>query len=994
MSKKAFFSPTNPKVDFVQMEKRLLDLWQKTGLVKKYLNKNNDSKENFSFLDGPITANNPMGVHHAWGRTYKDLWQRFYNMRGYRQRFQNGFDCQGLWVEVEVEKELGLRSKKDIENLVEGDRKVSIAKFVELCKQRVFKYAKIQTEQSKRLGYFMDWDNSYFTLSDQNNFMIWHFLKKCHERGLIYKGRDSVPWCPRCGTAISQHEMLTEDYKEVSHESVYIKYPIKGRKNEYLLVWTTTPWTLPGNVAIAVDANEQYALAQGEVKGNKYYILESVAKKLNLKVVKRIKGEKLVGLEYTSPFDNLPRVKKSLEGYVHRVIKTDEKIMPISVQEGTGLVHIAPGAGTEDFQLSKKLDLPVIELIDESAFYIGGLASFSGKNAKKHPELIFNFLKKEKDGFYLFDIVRVTHRYPACWRCKSELVWRVVDEWYIAMDHRPSRSKFKMQNSKFKKESLREQMKIVARKIKWIPEFGLKRELDWLENMHDWLISKKRYWGLALPIWECKKCGNFEVIGSKEELRKRAKKGWEKFEGHTPHRPWIDEVEIDCHSCGSLIARIEDVGNPWLDAGIVPFSTISLDNKAANPNYQKEVPLYKKDVKKWQEWFPADFITESFPGQFRNWFYSLIAMSTVLENREPFKNVLGFATLLDERGKPMHKSWGNAIEFNEGADKIGVDVMRWMYLGQNPSDNLLFGYTAADETRRRFHLKLWNVYNFFVTYANVDMWRPAKSSKRTRASSNILDKWIISRLNQVISQVDSNLKHYNAYIAVSEIEKFVDDLSNWYVRRSRERVGLNAQDSKDKDSFYSTLYLVLVKLCRLLAPFIPFVSEEIYRNLTKEESVHLSAWPQAEAAVDLDLISDMELARKVAESAHALRKKHRIPVRQPLLSLTTFTPRLPKYDISSLVKDELNVKTWKVLKGEFANELDTRITPQLKEEAKARELVRKIQEERKKQGLPLTAQVDVDLEWLPKSKDLALWIKQKALIKNLRLGKKMKVLKS
>lgn len=975
MSKKDFFSPVNPKVDFVQMEKRILRWWYEKAIVDKYLAKNASSGKNFSFLDGPITANNPMGVHHAWGRTYKDLWQRYNNMKGFKQRFQNGFDCQGLWVEVEVEKELGLRNKRDIENLVPGKKRESIAKFVNLCKERVFKYAKVQTEQSKRLGYFMDWDNSYYTLSDQNNFMIWRFLKQCYERDLIYKGRDSVPWCPRCGTAISQHEMLTEDYKEVTHESVYIEYPIKGRKNEYLLVWTTTPWTLPGNVAVAVDVNQKYALTEGEVKGNKYYVLESVAQELNLKVVKKVKGKELVGFEYSSPFDSLPRVKKSLGGYTHKVIETDEKILPISSEEGTGLVHMAPGAGAEDFQLAQKLGLPLIELIDESAFYIDGLGKFSGKNAKKHPELIFDFLRTEKDGLYLFDVVKVTHRYPACWRCKSELVWRVVDEWYISID------------------PVREDMKSVAKKINWIPQFGLKRELDWLKNMHDWLISKKRYWGLALPIWECQKCGNFEVIGSKEELKKRAKKGWSEFEGHTPHRPWIDEVEIECSKCGSRSRRIEDVGNPWLDAGIVPFSTISPDNKAANPNYQDEKPAYEKSIAQWKEWFPADFITESFPGQFKNWFYSLIAMSTVLENKEPFKNVLGFATLLDEKGKPMHKSAGNSIEFNDGADKIGVDVMRWMYLGQNPSENLLFGYSVANETRRRFHLKLWNVYNFFVTYANVDGWRPVKGLTRTPTSDNILDRWLVSRLNQTIHQVNGDLRSFNAFSAVLVVEEFVDDLSNWYVRRSRERVGLSAQGGSDKNSFYSTSYWALVRLCRLLAPFIPFISEEIYRNLTKEESVHLDAWPQ-EGDVDIDLISDMELARRVAESAHALRKEKGIPVRQPLLSLVTVTPRIPKYDISLLVKDELNVKEWKVSKGKFANKLDIRITPELEEEAKVRDLVRRIQEERKAQGFPITAQIDVESEWLPRDKELLKRIKQKALIKNIRLGKHMKVLKS
>jgi len=588
---KYYFDPVDPKPDFSKMEKDLLEKWYKEGVVDKYLNKNKDSDKYFSFLDGPITANNPMGVHHAWGRTYKDLWQRYKNMQGFKERFQNGFDCQGLWVEVEVEKELGFKSKKDIETF-------GVAKFVQKCRDRVKKYSSIQTEQSKRLGYFMDWDNSYYTMSNENNYAIWHFLKKCHEMGLIYKGHDVVPWCPRCQTAISQHEMLTEDYKEVTHDAIFMKYPILGKKNVCLLAWTTTPWTLPGNVAVAVDPQKDYVETE-----EGYVLIKEAAVRLKLNIKKIFKGKELVGLNYESAFDNLPRVKKTLGDYKHRVIATDSLILPVSTEEGTGLVHVACGQGSEDYQLSKKEKLPVIELINDEADYLDGLDEFSGQSAKKHPEIIIEFLRTRNS---LFDTQKYTHRYPACWRCKTELVWKVTDEWYISMDRGTP--------------SLREKMIEVAKKIKWLPSFGLERELDWLKNMHDWMISKKnRYWGLALPMWECSKCKNFEVIGSFDELKKKASSGWNKFEGHTPHKPWIDEVKIKCSKCGEIISRIDDVGNPWLDAGIIPYSTI--------------------DKSEQKSWLPADFITESFPGQFKNWFYSLIAMSTVLENKESFRNV-------------------------------------------------------------------------------------------------------------------------------------------------------------------------------------------------------------------------------------------------------------------------------------------------------------------------------------------------------------------
>ena len=461
------FKPVNSNENFPEMEKKWLSNWYNKGVVDKYLKKNSPLSKRFSYLDGPITANNPMGVHHAWGRTYKDLFPRFFNLLGYRQRFQNGFDCQGLWVEVEVEKELRLKSKKDIENLVPGDPKASVAKFVGLCKERVKKYSKIQTEQSKRLGYFADWDHSYFTMSDENNYMIWLFLKKCFDNGWIYKGHESVPWCPRCETAISQHEMLTEDYKEIVHESVYFELKILNSKfqvpnksqisnnkfqNTYLLVWTTTPWTIPANIAVAINKDYDYSLAE-ETSGELFWVAKdligAVFGKDYKRIVKTVKGKELVGLHYQGPFDDLPAVSEVAKNYpekFHSIIATDDLILPISLTEGTGLVHTAVSAGVEDFKLGKKYGLPMIPVIADNADYLPGLGFLSGKNAKKHPEIILNYLR-EKD--VVFKTHHYKHRYPACWRCKTELVWKVEDEWYIAMDVSPSQvqsSKFKIEN--------------------------------------------------------------------------------------------------------------------------------------------------------------------------------------------------------------------------------------------------------------------------------------------------------------------------------------------------------------------------------------------------------------------------------------------------------------------------------------------------------------------------------------------------------------------
>lgn len=962
------FKEVLPKVNFPNLEKEILKKWQAKNLPEKYLKKNKDAEKRFSFIDGPITANNPMGVHHAWGRTYKDLWQRFFNLKGYSQRFQNGFDEQGLWVEVEVEKELNLHTKKDIENLVSGNVFESIAKFVNLCKERVKKYSAVQTEQSKRLGYFMDWDNSYHTSSEQNNYAIWHYLKTVHDKGWLYKGRDSVPWCPRCGTAISQHEILTEEYKEIVHKAVYFKLPLIARTDEYLLVWTTTPWTIPGNVSVAVNPKSTYQLVT--IGTDKLWIMKdrvsaSIGNKI--KANKVVKGKEMLGWEYETAFDKLPRIASISKENFHKIISAPDLV---TSEEGTGLVHIAPGAGEEDFKLSKDLSLPVIDLIDEEANYLADSGDFSGQNAKKRPEIIIDYLEKERDGKFLFKVENYKHRYPTCWRCKTELVWRVVDEWYISMD-KISNSKLKIKNSKFESKTYRDQMKEVIKEVNWMPKWGYDRELDWLNNLHDWLISKKRYWGLALPIWECSKCGQFEVIGSREELQEKAVEGWADFEGNTPHRPWIDQVKIKCSKCGEIAKRIPDVGNPWLDAGIVPYSTLK----------------YFEDKNYWEKWFPADFITESFPGQFKNWFYSLIAMSTVLEGAAPFKNLLGHGSVRDEKGEEMHKSKGNAIWFDEAADKMGVDVMRWLYLRNNPESNVNFGYHVADEVRRLFHIRLWNVYSFLVNYATVDKWEP---SQEVFEPSNILDRYILARLSETIINIDNSLTSFKPAEAINQAEKFVvDDLSNWYVRRIRDRIGPTVENSNDKISAYQTLWLVLVDLTKILSPMIPFMTEEIYQNLTSGESVHLETWPETKYLIDESLIEQMQQAISISSLIHAARKSANIKVRQPLQEATYGGEKLPE-EIENLIAQEVNVK--KVINDKKLGEkieLDLNISPELKSEGEARDLIRLIQEKRKEAGLSVADKIVVQAPAWPEA--FSDYIKKETIATELKQGSELSI---
>jgi len=951
--------------NFSENEKKVLAFWQQNAVFQKLRTKNQGGQR-WSFLDGPITANNPMGVHHAWGRTYKDLFQRYKAMRGFDERYQNGFDCQGLWVEVEVEKEKGFQTKKDIEAF-------GIGRFVEACKARVRKYAKIQTNQSIRLGQWMDWQNSYYTMSDENNYAIWHFLKKCHEKGYLYKGRDSVPWCPRCSTAISQHEILTEEYKELTHEAVYVRLPIttkdKRFKDAFFLVWTTTPWTLPANVALAVHPDFVYASYKKEKTKERVVLLKKLAEKVldkDFVMEEVVRGKELVGLTYDGPFDNLKRVKQARKENpktFHTVVAAPDLV---TAEEGTGIVHIAPGAGAEDFQLAKEQQLPVISVIDGEAVYLDGLGDFEGKNAKKQPALIFDYLRKHKKKTYLYKTEPYTHRYPTCWRCKEELVWRVVSEWYISM------------------ERLRPRLMEIAKTIQWIPSFGLDRELDWLKNMHDWLISKKRYWGLALPIFECEKCKTFEVVGSQEELKKRAVEGWEQFAGRSPHRPWVDAVKIKCEHCGEAASRVPDVSSPWLDAGIVPFSTMGY--------YQK------RDY--WKHWFPAALVCESFPGQFKNWFYSLLVMSAVLEDVAPMKTVFGFASVHDENDEEMHKSKGNALWFDDAVEKIGADPMRWMYVQQNPAANLRFGYKAGEEVKRKL-LTLYNTFVFFSTYTNAKAY-PADET--LPASKNILDRWILSRLQHLIATVTKRLDQYDVATAVGALERFfVDDLSLWYVRRSRKRFRDTAP-KKDQTEAAMTLYYVLLQLTKLIAPAVPFLAERLYAQLRQETmplSVHLCDWPTPEEGnYDAELEAEMQAVRSVVAAALAARSAAGIKVRQPIASLkiksksaSWRTKTKNNKQLLDLIKEEVNVK--KVLFSEKQKEevtIDTKLTKALEEEGQVRDIIRHIQSLRKKAGLQPKDTVSIEI-FIEKGRAPTLVQKKKTTITKETGAKKMTVVK-
>jgi isoleucyl-tRNA synthetase len=842
------FQPLPPTPDHVALEHEILDWWDAERIFER-LRERNRGGPRWSFIDGPITANNPMGVHHAWGRALKDVFQRYKGLRGFDQRYQNGFDCQGLWVEVEVEKSLGLNSKRDIEEY-------GLDRFAEACRARVAEFSRVIAEQSRRLGMWMDWDNSYFTFSDTNIEYIWRFLKEVHRREWLYKGHRSTQWCPRCGTSLSQHEQAGDDkYRELTHPSLWVRFPLLGeREGESLVIWTTTPWTLPANVAAAVKPDAEYVL---DAKGD-WRVRELAGE---VEPVKTVRGEELVGLEYEGPFDELSAQKD----VVHRVIPWDE----VALDEGTGIVHIAPGAGAEDFELSRVHELPVLSPIDEAGLFVAGYGPYEGLSTGEAAELIVEALRERE---ILVEAGTIVHRYPTCWRCGTPLVFRVVDDWFISCDE------------------IRGEMLDANAAVDWTPTQYGKRMDDWLRNMGDWNISRKRYFGLPLPFYPCE-CGRLNVIGSRAELEERATGGIEQLQ--ELHRPWIDEVPIRCESCNEEVRRVTEVGDAWLDAGIVPFSTLGWQSTEWVPHGNgtgAAAGLTGADLPDhayWEKWFPADWVSE-MREQIRLWFYSISFMAVTLTGRSPYRSVLTYEKLLDEHGREMHRSWGNAIPADEAFDRMGADVMRWQFCEQNPSQNLRFGYGPANEVKRRL-LTLWHSASFLVTYGNVEEFRPRwedVASVPEGANLQPLDRWVLARVQELVAECEAGYEESWTPRVAREVESFVDDLSNWYIRRSRSRFW-----SGDETAL-RTLWVALVQVLRVMAPMMPFLSDHLWRNLVADgcegapDSVHLAGWPApVEELRDEGLVAEMAEVRRVVTLGHQARAHSGMKLRQPLRRL-------------------------------------------------------------------------------------------------------------
>jgi isoleucyl-tRNA synthetase len=876
-SDRARFRPVGAKLDLAEVDHRVLDIWEREDTFSM-LRKKNAGGPRFSFIDGPITANvEGMGIHHAWARTYKDVYQRYKAMRGFDQRYQNGFDCQGLWVEVQVERELNLNSKRDIETY-------GIARFSDACRARVDRSAAAITKHSIRMGQWMDWDNSYFTYTDVNISHIWHVLKLCQDKGWLYKGHRSMPWCARCGTALSQHEMI-DSYRDMTHLSVYVRFPVvrpgpaspapgEPQPKESFLVWTTTPWTLPANVSLAINPDLDYVRAK---VGDEVLIVSKEtfdqSKWDGATVIETVKGRSLLGLRYSGPFDELPASREGVVG--HRVIEWKD----VTAAEGTGLVHIAPGCGAEDFALSKTEKLPVLVPIDEMARFVKGYGWLEGKEARDVGREIADDLQKRGR---LFRAADYTHRYPECWRCHEEIVFRVDDEWFISMDE------------------LRPKMIAAAQKVNWLPPAAGRRMENWLQNMGDWNISRKRYWGLPLPFYTCER-GHFFVIGSEEELRERAKSGLEKL--RELHRPWIDEVVVGCPRCGAAGKRAKEVGDCWLDAGIVPFSTLD----------------WLHDKEYWANWFPADYVVEMVE-QIRLWFYSQLFFSVVLTGEAPYRVCESFQPMLAAPGEEFHKSGGNMVDLYEACELVGADAIRWIVAREDLQEIMYFGWPPFEDFKRKL-LVLWNTYSFFVTYATLDDFDPSEPQV-PHAERPLMDRWVLSALARLVAESRSAMDAFDVRTVVFKLEEFWADLSTWYLRRSRPRFW-KARSKRDSLAAYQTMYETLTTLIGLLAPITPFLSEDMYQGVVRssapgaEASVHLTAYPaERPERVDDDLERRMRAARRVVELGRAARSSAGVKTRMPLPKLIVVFDANDRdrgaldsdSELAEIVRDELNVK--------------------------------------------------------------------------------------
>ncbi len=890
------FKQVPSKVDFPALDEEVLAFWRDHRIFEESLRRRTGAPR-FVFYEGPPTANGLPGFHHVLARAYKDLYCRYKTMRGFLVERKAGWDTHGLPVEIEVEKALGISGKQDIE-------RYGVERFNQRCRESVFEYIDEWRKSTDRIGFWIDLENAYVTYSSSYIETVWWILRQIWDRELLYQGYKVLPYCPRCATPLSSHEVSLGYEDDIPDPSVYVKFELEDEPGTYLLAWTTTPWTLPGNVALAVGPQIAYVKVR---QGEERYIL--ARQRLPVlqgpyDLLEQIPASGLVGKRYRPLYPYLPPDKPAF-------FVVDAEF--VSLDDGTGIVHTAAAYGEDDLELCLAKDIPVRHTVDLRGRFLPEVELVAGKFVKDADPIIIADLKRRG---LLYKAETIRHTYPFCWRCQTPLLYYALTAWFI------------------RTTAVKSQLIQNNEQINWVPEHLKRGRMgNWLETLVDWSLSRTRYWGTPLPIWICEGCDARRCVGSVAELGLTLKDDL--------HRPAIDRVTLKCDACSGVMRRVPEVIDAWFDSGAMPMA-------------QYHYPFENEQV--FREHFPADFIAEAVD-QTRGWFFSLLAISTLLFDQAPYRNVVVPSHVVDKHGKKMSKSLGNVIDPGELLSRFGADAVRWYFF---VSVTLGTEYRASPEAMqevvRKFLLTLWNTYSFFTTYAVVDGFDPGRPPVPVPARG-VLDRWILALLQETLDECERHLETYDATAAARALERFVDELSTWYIRRSRRRFWKSADD-QDKLGAYQTLYEVLVTLARVLAPFIPFVSESIYRNLaggraTGPASVHLCDYPRSDPAlVDPALLEEMARARRVVEAGHAAREGAGVKVRQPLRSaVLAGAPFAP--EMETVVRDELNLKgvTYTTPDGAPPVTLDTTITPELKREGLSRDLVRKIQEMRRQAGL-------------------------------------------
>ncbi len=889
------FDKVDQRVSFPDLEKQLMATWKEEQTFQRSLDLR-QGKPRFVFYEGPPTANGKPATHHILARAFKDLFGRYKTMQGFYVERKAGWDTHGLPVEIEVEKKLKISGKFEIEN------EIGVERFNELSRQSVYEYVEDWRAFSERMAFWQDYDHAYWTLTSDYIQSVWWALSEMWKQDLIYKGFRVAPYCSRCATPLSSHELSLGYRDNVPDPSVYIRFRLKKDPKTSILAWTTTPWTLPGNVALAVDNDIDYIKVK---EGDEYLILAEAlltVLKEPPEVVERMKGRDLVGLEYEPLYPySVPD-----EGKAHYVVDADF----VSTEEGTGVVHTSALYGVDDLRLCQEKGIPFKHTVGLDGKFLPYVEKFAGLHVKEADPVITDDLKERG---LLYKAESILHTYPFCWRCGTPLIYYALDAWYIRTTAR------------------REELIANNNATNWVPEhIKTGRMGDWLKNNVDWQFSRSRYWGTPVPIWICEGCEEQRIVSSAEELGLS--------DDADLHRPHIDEVTLPCEKCGGVMRRVPEVLDTWFDSGSMPFA------QRGHPRKGKEL---------FEETFPADFISEAVD-QTRGWFYTLLAISTLLFKQNSYRNVVCLGHVVDPTGKKASKSRGNVLDPNYLFDTFGSDAVRWyFYTSTQVGENYRTGDAVLKETVQQFFIPLWNCYSFFVTYARLDTFDPAQKAIPL-AERHVLDRWLMSKLSGLVADVTSGLDAYDAVEPSRRIQRFVDDLSNWYIRRSRRRFW-KSQSDRDKLAAYQTLYEALRTVSTLMAPFAPFIADAMYRNLSEGRSVHLADFPHPATAPEAQVEADMLRARQAVEAGLAARDAARLKVRQPLARIALPGDALPD-DIAAIVRDELNVK--EVAFGAPQVELDTEITEELKLEGLARELVRIIQDRRKKLGLNVEDRID------------------------------------